>query len=271
MSAIKKEVIIGDCRLILGDCLEVLPTLGPVDAVVTDPPFGTTQCSWDEVIPFESMWDALRSAICERTPILLFGCEPFSSRLRCSNLHGFKYDWVWDKPKGTGFLNAKRRPLRCHETISVFCAGRPPYYPQMTSGHARKQSFRAKHLQTDVYGAMANDYAYDSTDRYPRSVLTFSSDTQNSSVHPTQKPVALLEYLVRTYTESGGSVLDFTMGSGTTGIACVHLGRRFIGIELDERYFDIACKRIEEAYRQPDIFIDRPAKPLQNTLLDGAA
>jgi len=261
MSAIRKEVIIGDCRLILGDCLEVLPTLGKVDAVVTDPPFGTTQCSWDAIIPSDQMWSAIDSVTDDNTPVVLFGCEPFSSLLRTSALHRFKYDWVWDKPKGTGFLNAKKQPLRGHEMVSVFCKGQTPYFPQKTVGHVRKQSFRGKHLQTDVYGQMANDYCYDSTERYPRTVVTFSSDTQNSSVHPTQKPVALMEFLVATYSSDGQTILDFTMGSGTTGVACAKSGRAFIGIERHEPYFDIACERIRKAYAQPDMFVEA-AKPV---------
>ena len=261
---IRREEIIGDCRLILGDCLEVLPTLGKVDAVVTDLPYGTTQCSWDAIIPFDAMWRALAGVTGPNCPVVLFGSEPFSSLLRTSNLGQFKYDWVWNKPKGTGFLNAKKRPLVGHELVSIFCAGTPPYYPQKTSGHVRKQSFRGKHLQTDVYGQMAGDYSYDSTERYPRSVVTFSSDTQNSSEHPTQKPVALCEYLIRTYTNEGDTVLDFTMGSGTTGVACVNTGRKFVGIEKDEHgtsYFEIACERIRKAYAQPDFFVERTKAP----------
>lgn len=261
MSAIRKEVVIRDCRLLLGDCLEILPLLGKVDAVVTDLPYGTTQCSWDAIIPFDEMWDALALVTGPNCPVILFGSEPFSSLLRTSNLSRFKYDWVWDKPKGTGFLNAKKRPLVGHEVVSIFCDGTPPYNPQKTKGHTRKVSFRGKHLQTDVYGEMAGDYHYDSTERYPRSVITFSSDTQNSSVHPTQKPVALCEYLIRTYTSEGDTVLDFTMGSGTTGVACVNTGRKFIGIEKDEHntnYFNIACERIRKAYAQPDFFLASP-------------
>lgn len=266
---IRREEIIGDCRLILGDCLEVLPTLSKVDAVVTDPPYGTTQCSWDAVIPFAQMWGAVSAVAGPGCPIVLFGSEPFSSLLRGSNLHQFKYDWIWDKPKGTGFLNAKKQPLRGHETVSVFCDGAAPYFPQMTAGHMRKVSFRGKHLQTDVYGEMAGDYHYDSTERYPRSVITFSSDTQISSFHPTQKPVALLEYLVLTYTKEGDTVLDFTMGSGTTGVACARTGRSFVGIEIDEGYFDIACERIRKAYDQPDMFVEtkKTPQPIQEPLL----
>lgn len=272
MTGIRKDVQIGDCRLILGDCLEILPTLGTVNAVITDPPYGTTQCSWDAVIPFAKMWSAISAVAGGGCPVVLFGSEPFSSLLRGSNLRHFKYDWIWDKPKGTGFLNAKKQPLRGHETISVFCDGAPPYYPQMTAGHARKVSFRGKHLQTDVYGEMVGDYHYDSTERYPRSVITFSSDTQNSSLHPTQKPVALLEYLILTYTDEGDTVLDFTMGSGTTGVACIKTGRKFVGIEIDQGYFDIACDRIRDTHDRPDLFVaPRDPEPVQQPLFGSEA
>lgn len=247
-----REEIIGNARLILGDCREVLPGLGKVDAVITDIPYGTTQCSWDAVIPFAEMWESLAHVTGREVPVLLFGMEPFSSFLRASNIGQFKYDWVWRKIKATGFLNAKKQPLRAHELISVFCDGQAPYFPQKTTGHERKTTFRGKHLQTDVYGNMAGDYHYDSTERYPHSVITFSADTQNSSVHPTQKPVALMAYLVETHTYRAQTVLDFTMGSGTTGVACALTGRSFVGVERDQTYFDIARKRIENA--QSDLF-----------------
>jgi site-specific DNA-methyltransferase (adenine-specific) len=240
-------VQIGQATLYCGDCLDVMPTLEPVSAVITDIPYGTTRCSWDAIIPFADMWRALNPVVRRGVPIVLFGSEPFSSALRMSNIRRFKYDWVWDKPKGTGFLNAKKQPLRGHEMVSVFGEGQVAYYPQKTTGHERKRTFRGKHLQTDVYGNMAGDYHYDSTERYPRSVVTFSSDTQNSSFHPTQKPVDLMRYLVRTYSAPGDTVLDFTMGSGTTGIACAMEKRRFIGIERRQDYFDIACQRIRDA------------------------
>lgn len=241
---------IGNATLYLGDCREILPTLPKVDAVITDPPYGTTQCAWDAVIPLDEMWTALSHVVEREAPIALFGGEPFSSFLRASNIRRFKYDWIWDKPKGTGFLNANRQPLRCHELISVFSDGPARYYPQKTSGHERRKTFRAKHLQTEVYGEMSDDYHYDSTERYPRSVLTFSSDTQNRSLHPTQKPVALLQYLILTYSRAGETVLDFTMGSGTAGVAAAIERRSFIGIEREPKYFDIACRRIEDAQRQ---------------------
>lgn len=252
-------VTIGSAKLACGDCREILPTLGKVDAVVTDIPYGTTRCSWDAVIPFADMWQAIGHVADRNCPIVLFGAEPFSSLLRTSNLPRFKYDWVWDKPKATGFLNAKRQPLRAHEIVSVFSDGPCRYYPQKTAGHARKQTFRGSHLQTAVYGHMAGDYHYDSTERYPRSVLTFSSDTQNSSEHDTQKPVALMAYLVETYSLSGQTVLDFTMGSGTTGVACALTGRAFIGVESDPTHFATACRRIEDAQRQGSLFGEQAA------------
>lgn len=249
----KRKEVIGDCVLFLGDCLDVMPVLGKFDVVLTDPPYGTTQCRWDSIIPLDVMWRAVSKIVNENAPIVLFGAEPFSSTLRQSNLKQFKYDWIWHKTKATGFLNAKKQPLRGHEIISVFCDGVPTYFPQKTYGHNRRVSFRSKKNQTDCYGKMTQDFYYDSTERYPTTVLDFSSDTQNSSLHPTQKPLALMEYLVRTYTTVGRSVLDFAMGSGTTGVACAKLGRKFAGIEKNEKYFDIACQRIAEAYAQPDM------------------
>lgn len=238
---------IGRATLYLGDCRDILPTLPKVDAVIADIPYGTTRARWDAVIPFDQMWQALGHVTAPHVPVALFGMEPFSSLLRVSNLARFRFDHVWHKPKGTGFLNAKRQPLRCHEFISVFSEKAPAYYPQKTSGHERKKTFRGKHLQTAVYGKMAGDYHYDSTERYPRSVITFSSDTQNTSVHDTQKPVALMDYLIRTHAQAGQTVLDFTMGSGTTGVAALQAGRNFIGVENDPDHFKTACERIRDA------------------------
>lgn len=236
-------------KLIQGDCLEVMDNLieegVKVDAIITDPPYGTTACKWDSVIPFGEMWNRLNKLIKTNGAIVLFGSEPFSSALRMSNIKNYKYDIIWDKIKGTGFLNAKKQPMRNHEIVSLFYQKQPTYNPQKTKGHIKKTSFRAKHLQTEVYGEMKNDYNYNSTERYPRSIQVFSTDTQNSSLHPTQKPVALMEYLIKTYTNENEIVLDFTMGSGSTGVACKNTNREFIGIELDENYFNIAKNRIE--------------------------
>jgi DNA modification methylase len=250
---------IGRAKLYNADCRDILPTLGKVDAVIADIPYATTAAGWDVAIPFEEMWRGI-GAVTERgTPVALFGAEPFSSALRLSNLKMFKHDWIWEKPKATGFLNAKKRPMSAHEIISIFGAGQVRYFPQKTQGHERKVSFRGKHLQAAVYGEMQNDYRYDSTERYPRSVIKFAQDTQNSNEHDTQKPVELMRYLVKTYSLPGETVLDFTMGSGTTGVACHTDGRSFVGIEKEPRFFDIACKRIEDAQRQGDMFIEAAA------------
>jgi len=233
-------------KVILGDCLNVMNNIPDksVDMILCDLPYGTTQCKWDTVIPFDMLWNQYERIIKDNGAIVLFGAEPFSSYLRLSNIKLFKYDWIWDKIKGTGFLNAKKQPMRNHEIVSVFYKKQCTYNPQKTSGHQNKKSFRAKHLQTDVYGDMKNDYLYESTDRYPRSVQTFSTDTQNSSLHPTQKPVALCEYLIRTYTNEGEIVLDNCSGSGTTAIACMNTGRNFICIENNENYHQISVSRI---------------------------
>lgn len=236
-----------DYELWQGDCLELMKDIPDksVDCIITDLPYGTTQCKWDTIIPFEPLWKQYNRIIKDNGAIVLFGTEPFSSYLRLSNLKNYKYDWIWDKVKGTGFLNAKRQPMRNHELISVFYKKQCTYNPQKTYGHKMKKSYRSKDLQTDVYGEMKNDYTYESTERYPRSIQVFSTDTQNSSLHPTQKPVALIEYLIKTYTNDGELVFDSCMGSGTTGVACINTNRRFIGIELDNNYFEIAKERIE--------------------------
>ena len=244
-----------DIELWQGDCLELMNDIPEksVDCIITDLPYGTTQCKWDTIIPFEPLWKQYNRIIKDNGAIVLFGTEPFSSHLRLSNLKNYKYDWIWDKVKGTGFLNAKRQPMRNHELISVFYKKQCTYNPQKTYGHKMKKSYRSKDLQTDVYGEMKNDYTYESTERYPRSIQVFSTDTQNSSLHPTQKPVALIEYLIKTYTNDGELVFDSCMGSGTTGVACINTNRRFIGIELDNNYFEIAKNRISEGEQEHKI------------------
>jgi DNA modification methylase len=251
-------VVLGDMeniKLIHGDCLDVFDQINSlVSLVLCDPPYGTTQCSWDTIIPLDRMWKMIDSVSNESTPIVLFGAEPFSSMLRMSNIKNFKYDWVWDKVKGTGFLNARKQPMRNHEIVSVFYKKQCSYYPIKTNGHKNKVSYRSGNMNTDVYGKMNKDYKYESTERFPRSIQVFSTDTQNSSFHPTQKPVALLEYLIKTYTKEGDTVLDFCMGSGSTGVACINTNRNFIGIEKDSKYFSIAKKRIENHRKQQTLF-----------------
>lgn len=234
-------------QLIHGDCLDVLKTIPDqsIDLVLTDPPYGTTACKWDNIIDFVPMWAELKRVCKPTTAILLFGTEPFSSLLRVSNLKDFRYDWVWEKANGTGFLNAKFQPLRAHENISVFYARKPVFNPQKTKGNKRKQVDR-KDINSECYGKAIKRQAYDSDERYPRSIQFFNSDKQKISLHPTQKPVALLEYLIKSYSNPGQVVLDFTMGSGSTGVACQNTGRKFIGIEKEEKYFKIARDRLAE-------------------------
>lgn len=232
-------------ELILGNCLEVMKDIpaGTVDLVLCDPPYGTTMCKWDSIIDLELMWDQLKRVIKPNGAIVITAAQPFTSVLICSNLPMFKYDWVYDKPAGTGFFNAKKMPLRNHESVLVFYNKLPTYNPQMTHGHARKVSSRLD-AKSECYGKAVKKTNYDSTSRYPRSIQQFSSDKQKGNFHPTQKPVALMEYLIKTYTNENETVLDFTMGSGTTGVASKNLNRKFIGIELDEGYFNIAKDRI---------------------------
>jgi site-specific DNA-methyltransferase (adenine-specific) len=242
--------------LLLGDCLERMAEIpdGSVDMVMCDLPYGTTACKWDSVIPFAPLWVAYRRVCKPRAAIVLTACQPFTSALVMSNPSMFKYDWCWEKTAASGHLNAKKMPMRAHESVLVFCEGTPLYIPQKTKGHPRKVS-TAEHKRnckaTENYGAHGL-HSYDSTERYPRSIVKFSSDKQKSALHSTQKPVALMEYLIRTYSNEGDTVLDNTMGSGTTGVACINTGRNFIGIERDEKYFAIAKARIE-AIRAPAI------------------
>lgn len=234
-----------------GDCLEVMPQLAlqgfKADLVLTDIPFGTTNCKWDSVIDMPRMWSCLDAITEPQTPILLFAQQPFTSTLGCSNLKNLRYNWVWEKTQGTGFLNAKRMPLKCHEDILVFYKKLPAYYPIKSYGHKRKvvaAEHQLKCKMGDIYRKHDNYGNYDSTERYPRSVLKFKTDKQTSALHPTQKPVALLEYLIRTYTKEGDTVIDFAMGSGSTGIACRNTGRKFIGIEIEPSIFKTATERL---------------------------
>ena len=230
-----------------GDCLDLMKTIpdGSVDMILTDPPYGTTACKWDTVIPFEPMWAELKRIIKPNGAIVLFGSEPFSSLLRCSNLKMFKYDWIWEKSKATGFLNSKKQPLRAHEIISVFYSKPPTYTPQMTEGVAYNKGVRKEQTQNDVYGSFDQVEVKSNGLRFPRSVQHFKKAASEGGFHKTQKPVALLEYLIKTYTQECETVLDFTMGSGSTGVAALNTNRKFIGIELDETYFSIAQERIK--------------------------
>lgn len=236
-----------DFQLMRGDCLELMKQLphASVDMILCDLPYGTTRNKWDSVLPLDALWREYRR-VC-RGAIVLTAQTPFDKVLGASNLEMLRYEWIWQKTHPTGHLNAKRAPMKAHENVLVFYEKQPTYNPQMTHGHKRKTAVKRQD-ESPVYGRQDFDpLAYDSTSRYPRSVLTFPSDKQRSNLHPTQKPVALMEYLIRTYTNPGDTVLDNCMGSGTTGVACKNTGRRFIGMEMDDNYFQIAQKRIEAA------------------------
>lgn len=233
-------------NLMLGNCLDRMQEIGDksVDMVLCDLPYGTTQNKWDSRISLTDLWEQYDRICKDNCAILLFGQTPFDKILGCSNLELLRYEWVWEKTNATGHLNAKKMPLKCHENILVFYKKLPTYNPIKTDGHVRKQS-KSKTVDKSMnYGAQKEAIDYDSTQRYPRDILKFSKDKQKLSLHPTQKPVALCEYLIRTYTAYGDTVLDNCMGSGTTGVACKNVGRNFIGVEMDSGYFDIAVSRI---------------------------
>ena len=236
-------------NLMKGDCLERMKEIpdNSVDLVLVDLPYGTTQNKWDSIIDLESMWEQLQRMCYNNTPKIMFAQTPFDKVLGCSNLKELKYEWIWEKTTATGHLNAKKIPMKAHENILVFYDKLPTYNPQKTSGHKPANSYTKHQDDGSNYGkTKVGVSGGGQTDRYPRSVQVFKTDKQKVSLHPTQKPVALLEYLIKTYTNEGDTVLDFTMGSGSTGVACVNTNRNFIGIELDDNYFNIAEKRIQE-------------------------
>lgn len=239
-----------------GDCLVEMSKIADksVDMILCDLPYGTTECSWDAVIPYEMLWDNYRRIAKDNAAIVLTATEPFASNLRLSNIGMYKYDWIWDKKRTTGFGNANRQPLRQHEVVCVFYKKQPVYNPIPHPKNVTK-SFNGKRTlqKSEVYGrtGINNDLMTDSKEGYPRSIITQIPVMNNLTadkigLHPTQKPIALMEYLIKTYTNEGETVLDNCMGSGTTGVACKKTGRNFIGIEKDEKYFELAVKRINE-------------------------
>jgi site-specific DNA-methyltransferase (adenine-specific) len=248
-------------KLLQGDCLEVMKELpdGSVDMVLTDPPYGTTACKWDSVIPFEPMWVQLKRVIKKNGAIVMTAGQPFTSALIMSNVKMFKYCWVWEKNAPAGFAQAKNKPMTKHEDVVVFslaktghvsqCKNRMVYHPQGIIPFG-KEVKNSKSYRGSAFEARKNarsSYVQEFTG-YPNSVINIP--VERSGLHPTQKPVALMEFLIKTYTNEGETVLDFTMGSGTTGVACANTGRDFIGIELDETYFGIAQDRIKEAQKE---------------------
>jgi len=227
-----------------GDCLELMQRLkdASIDMVLADPPYGTTACKWDSVIPLEPMWDELKRVIKANGAIVMMASQPFTTTLISSNMKMFKYCWVWEKSKPSNFLNCKKQPMRKVEDVAVFYAKQVIYRPQgLIVGKQNSNSGTE-----NTYGKVKSTWAQDITyTNYPHNILRFANIVGRQAIHPTQKPVVLMEYLIKTYTNEGETVLDFVMGSGTTGVACKNLGRNFIGIELDCEYFEIAKKRIE--------------------------
>lgn len=234
-----------------GDCLERLKEVpdGSVDLVLTDLPYGTTQCKWDAVIPFEPLWERLWACLKPNGAIVLFGSFPFTAALVQSQIQYFKYQWTWDKVnKFSGHLNAKKQPLRVTEEVLVFYREQPTYNPQMVPGVPYKATSKGR--KSDNYGAQKDEVTTVNNGLYyPKNLLSIPGDERGTAgrLHPTQKPVALLEYLIRTYTHPGNTVLDCTMGSGSTGVAAVNTGRDFIGVELDLKYYTLAVERIRNA------------------------
>lgn len=235
--------------LMLGDCLERMLEIPDrsVDAIISDPPFGTTQCKWDSVVDLKQLWKQYKRVIKPNGAIVLFAQTPFDKVLGCSNLPMLKYEWIWEKTTATGHLNAKKCPMKAHENVLVFYDKLPTYNPQMLTNQKPTNSFTKRNGDGECYGQTSIVSGGGSTTRYPRSVQIFKSDKQKIALHPTQKPIALMEYLVSTYTNETETVLDTFVGSGTTGVAAINLNRRFMGIEMDNNYFNIASKRIAEA------------------------
>lgn len=235
-------------KLKCGDCLELMKNIPnkSIDMILCDLPYGTTQNKWDTVIPLNDLWNQYKRIIKDNGAIVLFSQPPFDKILACSNLKMFRYEWIWQKENSTGFLNAKKMPLKIHENILVFYKKLPTYNPQMRLGFKPYRCKQGRH--TTNYGDYKQGHLTESNgERYPIDIINFKREV---SLHPTQKPVALLEYLIKTYTNESETVLDNCMGSGSTGVACVNTNRNFIGFELDENYFDIAKTRINNALEE---------------------
>ena len=241
-------------KLLQGDCLELMKKIPDksIDMILCDLPYGTTACKWDSVIPFEPLWEQYKRIIKDNGAIVLFGIEPFSSKLRLSNLDMYKYDWIWEKPQGVNFAQCNHMPMKVYETISVFgnfglsknAKIQPIYNPQGVTLVNKKKKAKT---YTEHRPSSNNKDHIQVYENYPRMIIKFKQDR---GLHPTQKPVPLLEYLIKTYTNEGDLVLDNCMGSGSTGVACINTNRNFIGMELDENYFNIAKERIKEIKEQ---------------------
>ena len=232
-----------------GDCLELMKDIpdGSIDLILCDLPYGTTKNKWDSVIPFEPLWEQYERTIKDNGAIVLFSQSPFDKALAMSNIKLFRYEWIWQKSKATGHLNAKRCPMKAHENILIFYKNLPIYNPQGLIKKEAPTIRKGKNGNGSNYGKSDKDTLRE-FENYPRDILMFASE--GKPVHPTQKPVSLLEYLIKTYTNEGDTVLDNCMGSGSTGVACVNTNRNFIGIELDENYFKISKERIDNATKE---------------------
>jgi len=241
-----------DYFLIRGDCLEEMGSLdeNSVDMVLVDLPYGTTACKWDTVIPFDPLWANLKRLAKSNAAMVFTAGQPFTTALIASNLKEFRYCWVWDKQVGRGHLVAKKRPMAKHEDIAVFYRKPPIYVPQMTLKSKPEKGKAMESSRSQILGGCTTgrQESVIRTHSYPTTIISIPSDPNKGKLHPTQKPVALMEYLISTYTEEGDMVLDCCMGSGSTGVAAIRTGRKFIGIEKDETYYDAARQRIQDAY-----------------------
>jgi site-specific DNA-methyltransferase (adenine-specific) len=250
-------------NLLLGDCLDLLPTIADdsINMLLVDLPYGTTACKWDSIIPLDKLWEQYNRVCKENAAMVFTAAQPFTTILAASNIQNFKYEWIWEKPQGTNPMNVKIMPLKSHENILVFYRKKPVYNPQMwySTPYSGFKSETAK--IGEVYGEAQSRHR-DNPDgsRYPKTILKFR---QEKGYHPTQKPSALMEYLIRTYTNEGETVLDNTMGSGTTGVACMNSGRNFVGIESDEQYYKISEERIADA-----VSVEEASTTVQNPLVD---
>lgn len=242
------------CRLIQGDCLEEMDKLirggQKVDLILCDLPYGTTQCNWDSIVPFKDMWERINQLVYDKTPVVLFSHQPFTSELVHSNLSWFKHEWIYQKKSGTNIATYKYCPAKVHENVEVFCKTTPNYYPikePKPKSTLSRQKYAQKgggNLETNTVKRLVYEPNSLPNDRYPQSVRKINNlKPSDRGLHPTQKPIELLEYFINTYSKQGDTVLDFTMGSGSTGVACLQTNRNFIGIELDEKYYNIAKKR----------------------------
>jgi len=243
-------------ELMCGDCLDLMKTIADesIDAIIADLPYGTTYCKWDAIIPLDNMWDAFDRIIKPNGAIVLTASQPFTSSLVMSRPNMFRTEWIWDKVNGTNFANAKKHPLKVHESILVFGKQATNYYPIMVQGKPNHKQGKSTSNKSET--RLINTRSKDDLSglKYPKSIQTFAKHSSQCGLHPTQKPIELMEYLVKTYSKQGDTVLDLTMGSGTTGVACITNDREFIGIELDKKYFNIAKNRLDECANNPFVF-----------------